>query len=273
MILFRVNGQENATNLYGFHIGQFRETAKNEFGKPFKQEKFKDGFEYEIFLLNPDTSLYIVFEYAAGQTDIIWSIQISGSDTKTDLGFKNLRLGLDNKKVEKILGKPDTKEKVGQYGERWMYKKTNYSIEISTSGKLSSVKIKDTYSGNTPDIKKLPTFEYIVTKLKSGNNAEIANILAPGIEIYVKDKTLFFEKSIKTEIETDYSKIFETIKKLSVGLDKINTSDENAYEENMRISLGQNAKHVVKIKTGHIIKEIVFEYINGQYLIWEIKAN
>ena len=35
---------------------------------------------------------------------------------------------------------------------------------------------------------------------------------------------------------------------------------------------GQNPKYVFKIKTGHTIKEIVFEYINGQYLIWEINA-
>lgn len=108
--------------------------------------------------------------------------------------------------------------------------------------------------------------------LSSKNNVDIASILAPGIEIYYKDQTMFFAKSLKTEIETDYSKIFQTIREISKGLDKINTSDENSYEENMRLALGQNTKHVAKIKTGHSIKEIVFEYINGEYLIWEINA-
>ena len=272
LMLMKVNGQTIVTDLYGFRLGQYRETATNEFGKPFQQDKFEDDFEYEVFLLKPDTSLYIVFEYAAEKTDIIWSIQISGNNPTTDIGFKGFRLGIEKKQVEKILGKPDSKDDLGDYGEKWTYEKTNYSIEISKSGKLSSVKIMDTYSNETPDANKLPKFENIIKLLSSRNNADIARILDPGIEIYYKDQTLFFGKSLKTEIETDYSKIFQTIRKISNGLNKINTSDINSYEENMRLTLGQNTNHVIKIKTGHIIKEIVFEYINGQYLIWEINA-
>lgn len=272
LMLMKVNGQTIVTDLYGFRLGQYRETATNEFGKPFQQDKFEDDFEYEVFLLKPDTSLYIVFEYAAEKTDIIWSIQISGNNPTTDIGFKGFRLGIEKKQVEKILGKPDSKDDLGDYGEKWTYEKTNYSIEISKSGKLSSVKIMDTYSNETPDANKLPKFENIIKLLSSRNNADIARILDPGIEIYYKDQTLFFGKSLKTEIETDYSKIFQTIRKISNGLNKINTSDINSYEENMRLTLGQNTNHVIKIKTGDIIKEIVFEYINGQYLIWEINA-
>jgi len=272
LIQLEVNGQTFVTELYGFRLGQYRETATNELGKPFQQEKFDDDFEYEVFLLKPDTSLYMVLEYAKGQTDIIWSIQISGDNTITDIGFKGFKLGIDKKQVEKVLGKPNRKDDIGDYGEKWTYEETNYSVEISKNGKLSSVKIMDTYSNETPNVNKLPKFENIIKLLSSKNNAEIARILAPGIEIYHKDQTLFFRKSLKTEIETDYSKIFQTIREISKGLNKINTSDLNSYEENMRIIVGQNPKHVIKIKIGHTIKEIVFDYINGQYLIWEINA-
>lgn len=272
LTLLKVSGQTAVTELNGFRIGQYRETATNEFGKPVQHDKYEDGFEYEAFVINADTSLYMVFEYAAGHTDIIWSIQISGSNTTTNIGFKGLKLGLDKKEVERVLGKPDKKDDMGEYGEKWSYDKTNYSVEISKSGKLSSVKITDNYSSNTPDVNKLPKFANVIKLLTSKNNADIASLLAPGIEIYYKDQILFFGKSLKTEIRTDNSKIFQTIREISKGLDKINTSDENSYEENMRMTLGQNIKHVVKIKTGHIVKEIVFEYINGQYLIWEINA-
>jgi len=270
--LSEVNGQTIVTDLYGFRLGQFRETAANEFGKPFQQDKFEDDFEYEVFLLNPDTNLYMVFEYAAGQTDIIWSIQISGNNTTTDIGFKGFRLGIDKKQVERVLGKPDVKDDIGDFGEKWTYEKTNYTIEISKNGKLSSVKIIDNYSDNIPDISNLPKFKDIIKLMNSKNNADIARILSPGMEFYYKNQTLFFEKSLKTEIKTDYSKIFHTIREISKGLNKINTSDINSYEENMRIMPGQTPKHVIKIKTDHIIKEIVFDYVNGQYLIWEINA-
>ncbi len=272
LTLLNVSGQETVTDLNGFRIGQYRETATNEFGKPFQQNKFEDGFEYEVFIIKPDSSLYMVFEYAAGHTDVIWSIQISGSNTTTDIGFKGLKLGLDKNEVQNVLGRPDNKEDMGEYGEQWSYDDTNYSVEISTTGKLSSVKITDNFSDNMPDVKKLPKFDKVVKLLSSKDNAEIASILAPGIEIYYKDQTMFFAKSLKTEIETDYSKIFQTIREISKGLDKINTSDESSYEENVRFVLGQKTKHVAKIKSGHIINEIVFEYINGQYLIWEINA-
>ena len=271
-ILLKVSGQTAVTELNGFRIGQYRETATNEFGKSVKHDKYEDGFEYEAFIINKDSSLYMVFEYAAEHTDVIWSIQISGNNTAKDIGFKGLKLGLDKKEVQSVLGKPDKKDDMGEYGEKWSYDKTNYSVEISKSGKLSSVKITDNYSSNKPEVSKLPKFDNVVKLLSSKNNVDIASILAPGIEIYYKDQTMFFTKSLKTEIEMDYSKIFQTIREISKGLDKIKTSEENSYEENMRVALGQNPKHVIKIKTGHVIKEIVFDCINGQYLIWEINA-
>ncbi len=270
--LLKVIGQTTVTDLNGFRIGQFRETASNEYGKPFQQDSFEDGFESEIFIIQPDSSLYMVFEYAAEFTDIIWSIQISGSISTTDIGFKGLKLGDDKNEVHRVLGKPDKKEDIGDYGESWSYENTNYTVEISKEGKLSSIKIMDNYSNNKPDVSKLPKFDTVLKLMTSTNNAEIATILAPGIEIYYKDQTMFFNKSLKTEIETDYSKIFQTIRDIIKDLEKVNTSDENAYEENIRIAVGQNPKHVIKIKTGHTVKEIVFEYINGQYLIWEINA-
>ncbi|MDB5256177.1 MAG: Pyruvate phosphate dikinase [Chitinophagaceae bacterium] len=266
------NAQEIITDLNGFRLGQYRETATNEWGKAFRQEKFEDGFEYEAFLIRPDSSAYMIFEYAAYETSLIWSIQISGNNTSIDLGFKNLKFGDEAKQVEKILGKPDNRENIGDYGEKWTYTKTNYSVEISTSGKLSSIKIINTYLEDKPDISKLPHFATIVKALQSTKNSDVALVLAPGLEIYAKDQTFFFSKSIRTEIATDYSKVFQTLRTISKGLNKINTSDLNSYEENIRLAEGRNPLHVIKIKSGHPIKEIVFDYINGQYLIWEIQT-
>lgn len=227
LTLFEANGQTAVTELNGFRIGQYRETAANEFGKPVQQDKYEDGFEYEAFIINPDKSLYMVFEYAAEHKNIIWSIQISGNNTTTDIGFNGLKLGQDKKEVLRVLGKPEKKDFIAEYGEKWSYDKTNYSVEISKNGKLSSVKITDNYSSNTPVVSKLPKFDNVAKLLSSKKNADIASILAPGFEIYYKDQTMFFGKSLKTEMETDYSKLFQTIREISNGLNKINTSDEN----------------------------------------------
>lgn len=151
---------------------------------------------------------------------------------------------------------------------------TNYSVEINQKGKLSSVKIKDTYSAtDDPDLTKIPSFETVAKVMNSKSNSDIESILAPDIEIYEKNKTVFFNKSIRTEINTDSSYVFGTIRRIAKGLDKIDTKDSTVYDENMRFMQGQNVMHVIKIYKGAQIKEIVFKYINGRYRIYEIATS
>src|SRR6267378_3194565 len=69
---------EMVTDLRGFQIGQYRDVAKNVLGEPMKKEKYQDGFEYEIYLVNRDTSVYMIFEYSPADLGIIWSIQLTG---------------------------------------------------------------------------------------------------------------------------------------------------------------------------------------------------
>lgn len=269
-------GQSFYTDLYGFKLGQYRETAKNELGNPIQYGKFEDGFVYEAYLLKPDTSLYIIFEYAARDTNIIWSIQVSGSNSTTDVGFKNATLGIDKIQTEKLFGKPSSREDIGEYGNKWVYDKTNFSLEVNTKGKLSSIKILDNSDElfpKGPDLKKIPTFDNVRKTLSSNNNDEILKFLSGDIEIYKNDSTYYFKKSFKTEMNTDYSKMISLIKDISKDLLTVNTENSDEYEENMRLSYGQDTKHVIKIKKGHVIKEIVLKYYGGQYLIYEINAN
>ena len=99
------------------------------------------------------------------------------------------------------------------------------------------------------------------------------NLLSGDIEIYYKNKTYSFEKSFNTEQVTDYSKMIAIIREISKDLSIVNTKNTDEYEENMRLVFGEDTKHVIKIKKGHMINEIVLKYYGGQYLIYEINAN
>jgi hypothetical protein len=261
--------QDVVNSLYGFQLGQYRDAATHELGRPLEQKTHEDGFEYEIFTLHPNNSLYMVFEYAKGHNDLVWSIQIAGTDTMADIGFKGLRLGAGETAVEKALGEPDVKNDLGEFGEQWEYDNANYSVEMSTDKKLSSIKIMDKLADEKPDLNNLPKFKDVAKTFSKGTNAEIAALLSPDMEIYINNETLYFGKSIRNEILTDASKLFETIRKAAAELDKVNNKD---IEENMRLALGENPKHVIKI-TGSPIKEIVFKYKNGEFLVWEIDIN
>lgn len=271
-IHLKIHCEQLITNLYGFELGQFRHVTSNELGKVFLSHKFEDGFEYEMFLLKPDSSLYIVFEYAPAINNVIWSIQITGSNGETNFGNTKLKLGMDKSEVEKMIGKPFEVKNIENFGSQWIYKNQNYSFEISSDGKLSSIKIKDTFSNQAPDNSVIPNYMELITVLNGNSNLEIASALAPDVEIYYEGKTIYFQKALSKEIAMDESKIFETIKSLRVGLEKVNTKDTLTYEENIHLIENHFPMHVIKIKNGHIIKELVLKYWNGKYLIWEIKT-
>jgi hypothetical protein len=271
-IHFSVQSEQLITNLYGFELGQFRQVTSYELGKVFLSHKYEDGFEYEMFLLKPDSSLYIVFEYSPTINNVIWSIQLTGSNGETNFGNVKLKLGMDKLEVEKTVGKPSEIKSIDNVGDQWIYKNQNFSFEISPKGKLSSIKIKDIFSNKTPDNSAIPNYIDLIHLLNSNTNIEISSALAPDVEIYYEGKTIYFQKSLSHEILSDESKIFETIRLLRDGLEKINTKDTVSYEENIHNVENHFPMHVIKIKNGHPIKEIVLKFWNGKYLIWEIKT-
>ena len=273
-LLISYNGisQDLVNELNGFKLNQFREAPTSEFKKPLQKRTFDDGFEFELFLIKPDSTAYMIFEYANWDKNIIWSIQLYGDDEQLNPNFKNLKMGMSKENLIKEIGQPSNIKNVGEYGEMLEYDNTNYSFEINTKNRLSSIKIKELYSEYFPEPKaeEIPSFESILKTLMS-DNQKISEILSPGLEVYKNDETIFFKNSWQNEIENDLSGIYSLIRESIVGLEKVNTSNLDEYEENMRLTLNQNIKHVLKFKKHHKIQEIVMKWEFGKYLIWEIK--
>lgn len=269
-----VNAQNYVQELYGFRLGQFREALSNELGKPLQTDTFADGFQYDTFLLKPDTSLYMICEYAAENTNLIWSIQLTGVDSLVDVGFSGIHLGISKESIVKKFGKPTEAVDIGEYGQRWEYGKSNFSFEINPRGKLSSIKIRDISSEVYPgvDVKKIPRFSDVVAILTSGDNRKIAGILAPDVELYRDSSVFSLKKALQTEILTDYSRVFSTIKDWASDLKTLDLKSPDAYEENGRLKEGEKPMHVIKIHQNHQIKEIVMKYFWGKYVIWEIQG-
>ena len=275
LIHFQLYGQKFISSLYGFKIGQYRCVTKNELGKPIRYGKYPDGFVYEAFLLKPDSSLYAVFEYAAKDTNIIWSIQVTGHNNTTDIGFKNLKLGIDRYQTEKLLGKPNRSENIGKYGERWYYDKTNYSVEVNTRGLLSSIKILNNAKEILPetDINRAPDFDQVCYVLNSGKRDKIMDLLCGDFEAYFIGRVYSFKKSFGTEQATDYSGVLSLIALIATDLKSVNIHNKDEFSECLRVIPNQDTEYVMKLNKGHQIKEIVLKNTAGRYLIYEINAN
>lgn len=266
--------QEVITELNGFKLRQFKEAVKSKYKEPFQVNNFDDGFVAEIYLIKPDSTAYVIFEYPNWNKEIIFSIQIYGAFKEIDPRFQNLKMGISESELFEKIGKPSASKGIGEYGKVLEYENTNYSFEINNDGKLASIKIVDNYNELFPDpkVEKIPSLEKIKEVLNSNNPKIISEILSPELEIYLNDTTLFFKQSWEVEINSDSSKMYKTISEIIKGINEIDASDENQYEENMRLTLGENSKHVLKFKTGIKLKEIVMKWENGKYQIWEIKT-
>lgn len=271
LISFNGISQDLVNELNGFKLNQFREAPTSEYKKPLQKRTFDDGFEFELFLLKPDSTAYMIFEYANWDKNIIWSIQLFGDDENLNPNFKNLKMGMSKENLIKEIGQPSSIKSVGKYGEMLEYDNANYSFEINTKNRLSSIKIKELYSEYFPEpkLEKIPAFNSILESLQ-GDNQEISEILSPGLEVYQNDEIIFFENSWQNEIENDLSGIYSLIRESIVGLEKVDSSNIDEYEENMRLTLNQNIKHVLKFKKHPKIQEIVMKWEFGKYLIWEI---
>lgn len=274
LVSFTAFAQNDVTYLNGFQLEQYRETTLGEFGKPTQQDKHDDGVEYDIFVITKEPQLYMIFEYLPSNQEAIFTIQVTGTDAKANIRFKGLHLGDAAADVQKVLGEPTEKFDIGEYGERWSYNDNNYSVEINQFGKLSSIKIKNNFPENKPEAAILPDFKKdILPKLTSGKNADIATLLAPDVEVTSHEKLFYFSQSFDTEIKEDEGKVYTAIKLDSKGLKKVNTSKVENYEEDIRLVEGMEPLHVIKINDANCnIKEIVFKYMNGKWLIWEFKA-
>ena len=258
-------------SLNGFMLGQYRDAARTSYKEPLIVDVHEDGVEYEIYLLKPDTSLYMIFEYAPQSRDLIWSIQVFGKGYDPD--FMGLTLGMSESEVTEIMGRnPDFTKSAGQYGKQIAYDSCNYSFEINPSGELSSIKLIDEsylyFTGSTDE--QPPRFSEIKSLLNAEENAEIAEILAPDLEVYVGDTVYYFKSSFQAEMATDYSGIFELIRQYASELEEIVEGNQEAYEQNIRLSVGSNPMHVIKFTDSYRIRELVFKYQYDRYMLWEI---
>ena len=265
--------QDFITRLNGFQLGQFRDVAGNELGDIFMKDTLEDGVEYEIYLVEPDSSVYMIFYYHPINLDVIWGIQLTSYLDGFDPDFKSIKMGTKGENIVKSLGKPLTIEDAGEYGQLWVYDQSNYTIEISPDNELFSIKILDYSDEFFSDItaSSKPTFKGIKDLLNSSDREFIASQLSSDFELRKDQKYYNFNYSIGTEVRDDRSEIFSFLADFySSVFVNISPDNSNQYEENIRLILGQNPMHVVKIQYKEKSYELVFKYQFGKYQLYEL---
>lgn len=266
---FSYGQKKNLPNeLFGFRLGQYKSVVVNELGQPSKTKMLEDSTTLDFYLLTADSGTYVGFQYLPRQGNPIYSIQLSGK--KVNRPFYGVNIGDNESKVISIFGKPDT-VLTQDFDKRktvnWEYSKLNFSI-LLTNETIESLRIWDDYDRT---YYKEPTVAQLLEIIKSNEKSKIADILSPGLEIYYCDKIITWKNSFHKDIYEEKQSVFDFITNTDYGLASLIGKNEIKNEMNLRFLESKGTFPVYKFSKESVIAEIVLNYQQGMYKIYEIK--
>ena len=267
---FTLKTQDFVNSLYGIRLGQFKNCVSNSFGKPAESNKFEDGWSYQAFFIDTDSTLYLVTESTKEQPDLIQTIQITGKKTDTPV-FKGLKIGDSKSSVFKALGRASDSVTIDENNIkaiRYTFRNANYSIEIAQD-KLYSIKIEDDsyllFKSRKPNN---PDFNELIGMFAKNDKSLLMDLFCSDIEVSKGGEFHTFRFPYIDELMSDKSELFKILLDSQFGLSTL--KKENLLDQNLRIEEKEPLMYVFKFKN-HLIQEIVFKEYQGSYKIWEIK--
>ena len=257
--------------LNGFILGQSAKAPDKQFGEPTQVMKTDDHWTYRAYLFDKTTGAYMAFKFPPSEREGMVSIQIAGDPGTQMTPFLGLVLGDDKLKVQHLLGSPEKVEHDKQYDvDLCTYADRNYSVEINSKGKLSSVQIMgfagfaDRADSVMPDINGFR--EFVINH----DVDRLLTVLAGDLEIYRGEHTYDFARSARAELEDQNSDINRLFFGEKDSLRAAFTTEK--FEPDPQIRLYEKALpgSVVKFEHSKIVREVVYKMQAGAWKVWEI---
>jgi hypothetical protein len=259
--------------LNGFLIGQRQEAIARSFTEVLQVDTTPDGWIYRSYLLDRAHHAYMSFKFPATDPDYAVSIQIAG-DTNTPMApFVGLVLGTLKGDLLSRFGAPSQIEHQPDIDtDLYAYDGHNYSFEIDSRGRLSSIQIfaGEGFADVAPTA--MPSWDSLTVALEGGPNATL-EYLCPDVEVYREGHVVSFRRGALMDLRDDASDLTRTLFQgptsvLAVLRDPANRSRTDA---NIRLWERGGSGAVWKFPTGVPVAELVFKVEAGQWRLWEIR--
>lgn len=270
-LLFNISyGQRTSLpdELYGFRLGQYKTVVTNELGQPNQTQVLDDSTVMDFYYISKDSSTYVGFQYLPAKPKEIYAIQLSGN--KADREFYGINLGDNEREVTKTFGKPDTvvaQDFHDKGAATWRYDVSNLSILIADN-KIESIRIWDDYEQKNFI---QPTITELLNIIKTNDKIKIAEILSPGLEIYYCGNVITWKNSFYKDINIEKASALDFITNEQFGLVTLSDKNELVHDVNLRVVPGTGTFPVFKFPNEPLIVEVVLNYQQGRYKIWEVK--
>jgi hypothetical protein len=267
----RAESPPSQLELNGFLLGQHVEVLSGTFDAPFKEGK-SGSLLYQAYVLNREDPSYMVFQFDKERPDSIVSIQITGNGRTIMYPFLGLRLGDAKKAVLRKLGLPSETRRVEEVdADLYVFKGRNYTVEMDSKGRLSSVKIIGHEGFPAKPEKALAPLDPLRKALVSEDVNALLQVFSPDLEIYRDKEVVRYSKSARSELSDRKGRIIELLFGAKGCVREIFTVEKLAGEPSLRVYEKKPPGTVYKFPKSRIIDEIVFEVHAGIWKVWEIK--
>jgi hypothetical protein len=264
-------GVPSQLELNGFLVGQYLETAKTSFGKPY-QTKVPEGdnFGMEVYLLDTERGGYMVFVSSPSHPDQMHTIQITGPPGTKMRPFLGMRLGDSREKVIKTLGQPSaTKPIKNPPVELLSYAERNYSVELDHEGRLFSIRVGG-HEGFPRKLKDDPSLDGLRQALQSKNVDVLLDVPAPDFEIYRGDTLVRYDGPAREDLSNQRSRAWRALYVGPGNLWAILSTTILPKEADLRLYPEKEEMAMVfKFSESNALQEIVYRHA-GNWRAWEI---
>lgn len=258
--------------LTGFILGQYRKAVHTQLGPPIQRIDTDDGWIYEFHALRPDTSVYALFKYSESDTSRIYSIQLNGHEYNAMHSFNGLRLGADQREVDRLFGmytKTDTLDNPNVVIR--FYANTNYSFELDENGKLYGIQISGDILSNEP-LQPVPDIKGFRDAIRSKNIDSLLVHLSPDVELYHKNKVITYQGAARDEFAREDSELLKYLLGAKESVWFAFEKERTTPTPELRLFTEKKLTTTVyKFYKSKVLEEVVFLPHAGQWKVYEIK--
>lgn len=272
-VMVQAQGAPSQIGLGGFQLGQYLRTADATYKVPRLERTQEDGWLVKAFTASVAPEVNIVFQCPPGDPRQIVSIQIAGDPASGFPLVSGLRLGMEEKAVTAVLGRPRARKAYQDEGIDYLrldFEDRNYSCEFDGKGRLISFMLFG-YTGFAEKPGDLPTLSGLKAALKAGDMSAFWEILAPDFEIYRGRDLVSYQKAAALDLKEN-----GRLKGLLLGPGGLKEAlDRKDADEDFQMRLseekdGVKAYSVCKFPKSRLLKEIVLTFLAGKWRIYEI---
>jgi hypothetical protein len=259
--------------LNGFLIGQSDRAIAGSFVTLLQADTTSDGWVNRVYLLDRAHHAYMAFKFPADRPHQTISVQVAGDSGTDMLPFLGIRLGDHSDALLARLGRPSsTSHETDVNVDLHEYEGRNYSVEVDSQGRVSSIQIFGTKGFPNRPTEVSPSLDTLWAGLELGGRAALEQ-LGPDAEVYRGDSTITFEHAALADIQAASTPIAGAFLHGPQSVRGIlaDTSVRRHADGAIRVWEHHAPGWVWKFPATTPISEIAFVVDAGRWRVWEVQ--